>query len=132
MQNARMYDSNLDYCVFFKARAQESSWRRCRGESQNLREAELGKATFDDCSLVRSDLGAVGARQCRFQSCDLHGADLRFADFLNGALRDCKLGSADLRWASLFACDLLYAAVNEETNLESANIERTRLALGGL
>ncbi len=132
MESARMYDNFLDHCVFFKARAQESSWLRCRGESQNLREAELAKATFDDCSLVRSDLGAVGARECRFHSCDLHGADLRFADFLNGALRDCKLSGADLSGASLFACDLLYAAFNEETKFEGANIERTCLALGEL
>ena len=69
---------------------------RYRGETPNLRKADLRGANLRKADLYGSNL----------RGADLHGANLSWADLLQADLRGAKLHLANLRGANLYGVDL--------------------------
>jgi uncharacterized protein YjbI with pentapeptide repeats len=92
----------------------------------NFEGASLEMADLSECNLKKANFYRAFARQARFEKSDLEGANMVSINLLEGSLQKARLVSADLRGANLYGAEV-FRAVFGETNLQGANLKKTKI-----
>lgn len=132
LRNLRVYDCRLAACRMAEADLSDCGWLRVTAEALDARNVTATGATFEECTLLRSDWACASARRARWLCCDLRGSRLDRLDLLDGALRGTHVGDASLAGASLFGADLYRMGINNQTVLLGTDLGDTCLTMGEL
>lgn len=114
-----LVDTWLSGCVLagvqaFSVLARRVSFRNCKLDSVNFRDATLTDVTFEDCVLRDPDFGGAKLTRVRFPGCTLTGASFTKATCSSVDLRGASLGITSgfeaLRGATIDSLQLMALA----------------------
>jgi len=92
----------------------------------NFEGASLEMADLSECNLRKANFYRAFARQARFEKSDLEGANMVSINLFEGSLQKARLVTTDLRGANLYGAEV-FRAVFGETNLQGANLKKTKI-----
>lgn len=125
--NLRAGNCNLDDSVFEDAIAPESVFEGSSLRGASFRFADLGRALFPAANLEKAVFFGAVVRRGMLRKANLKGAQAGNADFFQASFEKADLSGASLITSNCFEANF-WDAITDGTDLNQANVKRTRLA----